>query len=229
MRAFAALHFCLSSCTALAGSAEYAIRWDPDQGGPSTAAEVVSLLKLTSSKAKVKTFEVRYFDVTQAPAVQATFKVIGRERTSSDAQTDATYKVRGPEPVPPDLVAWKCPLKGQSETKAEIDVGFVGLNEYKRSFSVSCTAEESSLLALLPPGYAAKARTCTSKMERTKTNSFKVERWSLPQGRSVIEVSMEGNDSDEDRERFRRQVVMPLMGQNVLPLADSKTDLGGAC
>ena len=221
-----------SACWAVAaGPAEFALRWDTAQGGPTRIAEVVTALQLQAAKGK--RYEVRYFDVVQALPVPAGYQVLGRERGAPGSKPDATYKVRGPEPMPPELLTWKCPLTGPSESKREVDVGFVGLAQVKRSFSVSCTVDKARLKASLPAGNSATPRGCTSAMERTKASSstldVKVEQWSLPQGRVVIEVSMEGSDSKVDLERFRDKVVMPLLDRKAIPLEGSKTELGSDC
>ena len=221
----------MTNWAAAAGPAEYAFRWEVVKGGPPNADEVAAVLQLQPGKAKE--YQVLYFDVTQPGPVPAEYKALGRERGPSGGKPDATYKVRGPEPVPPELLTWKCPLAGASASKAEVDVGFQGLNQVKRSFSVSCTLDKRGLKASLPTGYSAPTKGCVSTMERTKAESasleVKVERWSLPKGRVVIEVSMAGSDSKADLERFRGKVVKPLIDRKVVPLEESKTELGSDC
>jgi len=220
----------VASWGATDGPAEYAVRWTASPGLDS-ATSVLSALGLRPGK--VKAYEVKYFAVTQPAPAPTGYKVVGRERGPSGGKVDATYKVRGPEPVPAEVQTWKCPLTALNESKAEVDVGFLGLNDVKRAFSVSCTAEKSGLNASLPAGYSAKPAGCTNKMERTKADSadfeVKVERWTLPKGQAVIEVSWEGKDSKTDFERFRDNVVQPLLKLNVRPLDVSKTELGSDC
>jgi len=221
-----------SGCWAAgAGPAEYAFRWDTTQGGPSSAAEAVAALQLQPGKAK--RYDVMYFEVVQPASLPAGYTVLGRERGTPGSKPDATYKVRGPEPIPPELQSWKCPLAGRSESKREVDVGFVGLAQVNRSFSVSCTVDKATLKATLPAGSSATPMGCTSAVQRTKASSstldVKVEQWSLPQGRVVIEVSMVGIDSKVDLERFRDKVVKPLLDRKATPLGGSKTELGSDC
>ena len=220
-----------TSWAAVAGPAEFAFRWEVVKGGPTSAGEVAAALQLQPGKAK--SYQVLYFDVTQPGPVPVGYKALGRERGPSGGKPDATYKVRGPEPVPTELLNWKCPLVGTSESKTEIDVGFQGLSQVKRSFSVSCTLDKKGLKASLPTGHSAIAKGCVSTMERAKAESatleVKVERWSLPKARVVIEVSMAGSDSVADFERFRDKVVKPLMDRKAVPFEESKTELGSDC
>ena len=214
-----------------AGPAEFAFRWEVVKGGPASASEVATALQLQPGKAKA--YRVLYFDVTQPGQVPTGYKALGRERGPSGGKPAATYKVRGAEPIPTELQNWKCPLVGPSESKAEVDIGFQGLSQVKRVFSVSCTVKEKGLKASLPTGYGATTKGCTSAMKRTKAQSetleVKVEIWSLPKGRVVIEVSMEGADSTEDFERFRDKVVKPLLDRKAVPLEASKTEVGSDC
>lgn len=231
MRLMVAMLLAAGTASTFAGPAEYAFRWDPAQGGPTSAAAVVVALKLQPGKSKK--YVVRYFDVLQPTAVPFDYKVVGRERGAPGERPDATYKVRGPEPIPEELLAWKCPLTSLSKSKAEVDVGFVGVSQLRRAFSVSCTVDKAALQRVLPAGYSATAKGCSSEMERTKVRSLnvalKVEQWSLPKGGVVIEVSMEGSDSDVDLERFRTQVAEPLMNGKAIPLEGSKSELGSEC
>jgi hypothetical protein len=68
--------------SALAASAEYAIRWDPRDGGPGTIDEVAALLQVSSGKRKPKEFVVRYFALKQPKALPDGASVIARERTA---------------------------------------------------------------------------------------------------------------------------------------------------
>lgn len=212
--------------TAVAGPAEYAVRWDPSQGGPASAKEVLTYLKLQGAKARK--FDVRYFAIAQGEKLPAGYSVIGRERTSS-GQTEATYKVRGPDPRPQELAGWRCPLNGDYESKAEVDVSWTGDTIPKRSFSLSCSVKKSAILAVLPTAFSVMAKGCESKVERYKVGGLKIERWALPQGKVVFEVSMEGDDSEADLQRFETQVVKPLLEHKMLPMKESKTELGGQC
>lgn len=231
MRVLVILGLAASAMSAVAGPAEYAFRWDPAQGGPTSAEAVVAALKLQPGKSKK--YIVRYFKVDQPTAVPPGYKVLGRERGEPGEKPDATYKVRGPEPIPAELLAWKCPLTGPSESKTEVDVGIVGVSKLRRAYSVSCTVDKTALQPVLPAGYLAMAKGCSSLVERTKAQSqeveLKVEQWSLPKGGVVIEVSMEGSDSDADLRRFRTHVTKRLMDVRAVPMEGSKSELGSEC
>lgn len=208
-----------------AEAAEFAIRWDPAAGGPKSLDEVLAILKVQDPKKK--SFKVRYLSVQSALKVPAGYSVIGRERTN-EGKTEATYKIRGPLPLPGELANWACPLK-DGESKREVDVSFTGRSSLKRSMSLSCSVDESSLAPLLPPGYAAKPMACTSVMERRKKGGLTIEKWTLATGRVVFEVSLKGDDTPEAFKAFNDQVVAPLLEKQVTPMNESKTELGSKC
>lgn len=228
---FATAALWMTNWAMAAGPAEYAFRWEVAKGGPSTVDEVALLLQLETKKSKV--FQVQYFDVTQVKSLPTGYTALGRERGQLGENPDATYKVRGPEPIPLELLSWMCPLEKASESKAEVDVSFLGPDQFKRTFSVSCTLDKERLKNNLLEGYSAVAKGCSSRMERSKANSptleVKIEKWMLPQERVVIEVSMAGDDVDSDLKHFRDKVVRPLMHCKAVPLKESKTELGGDC
>ena len=212
--------------SAAAGQAEFAVRWDPSRSGPASAAEVLSALNLKAPKSKK--FEVQYFSISKGEMLPAGYVATGRERASS-GETEATYKVRGPYPPPQELAGWKCPFKGNFASKAEVDVTRTGEVAAKRSYSVSCSVDKSTIPSALPPGYSATPYGCQSKMERHKAGGLKIERWTLPQGGVLFEVSMEGDDSVAALNKFDADVVKPLLKRNATPLNESKTELGSRC
>lgn len=131
--------------------------------------------------------------------------------------------------MPEELAGWRCPLIGNFESKAEIDVSWTGDKIPKRSFSLSCSVEKSTFSNALPTGYSAIATNCESKVERHKAGNLKIERWTLPFGKQVFEVSLEGDDTQVDLQNFETQVVKPLLEHKISPIKDSKTELGSQC
>ncbi|WP_035373173.1 hypothetical protein [Pseudoduganella violaceinigra] len=228
---FGAIGFCLTNWAIATERAEYAFRWEVAKGGPSSIRQVAKTLNVQEEKPE--RFEVRYFDVGTCNAVPSGYTIIGRERSLGGEKPDATVKVRGPDPATSELLDWKCPLDESEKSKREVDIGFRGLDEVKRSFSVSCTLKKSGLKASLPAGYSAAAKACSNKMERAEAESeglkIKIEKWKLPKKRVAIEVSMVGDDTNVDFEKFKTKVVKPLMDQKAVPLKESKTELGGDC
>ena len=67
----------LSACAAslAAADAEFAIRWNPDEGGPQTATEVLAALGLEPGAES--DFEVRYFKLAQPAQLPAGFAARG--------------------------------------------------------------------------------------------------------------------------------------------------------
>lgn len=211
-----------------AGSAEFAIRWDPAEGGPQTLEEIASALSL--SPGKKSSFVVRYFSVAQPSDAPPDSLVIVRERTSGRA-IESMYKLRGSSPFPSRgaEAGWQCPLETTSKQKREVDIGWTGRNSNRRNHSLSCVAD-GRVVDLLPPRFQPRPLDCTSSVTRIRAaGNLKVEHWSLPAGRIAFEVSRNGKDSAASVEAFAHQVVRPLMNRGVKPQTESKTALGSSC
>jgi hypothetical protein len=228
LRHLAAASLLAACAPALAdANAEFAIRWDPAEGGPQTSQEVLAALGLAPDRER--DFMVRYFTVAQPDQLPEGFAAIARERTSGD-HTEATYKLRGPAPFPTSgpLHKWRCPLKGHADSKEEVDISWTGDAQPKRAYSRSCTADAGAAKAM-PKGLKAQPLGCSAAMHRVEAGGIKVERWDLQGARQLIEVSTNGKDSAQDLEKFRQHVVAPLLERKVKPLKDSKTEMGSAC
>ncbi len=223
----AASLLCVSAASLAAADAEFAIRWDPTEGGPQTAKAVLSALGLEPGAET--DFVVRYFTVAQPSHLPDGFAAIARERTSG-GRTESTYKLRGPAPFPTTgpLHKWKCPLKGHADSKEEVDIGWTGDAQPKRAYSRSCTVKADAAQAM-PKDLLAKPLGCSAAMHRVEGGVIKVERWDLQGAKRLIEVSTSGKDSAQDFEKFRQRIVGPLLKLQVRPLKDSKTDMGSAC
>jgi hypothetical protein len=57
----------------------------------------------------------------------------------------------------------------------------------------------------------------------------RVEAWRLPGGGLLLEVSGSGADTPAALEKFRRQVVVPLLAAGIRPAQESKTERGSRC
>lgn len=66
-------------------------------------------------------------------------------------------------------------------------------------------------------------------MQRRKKGNLTVERWALPRGRVVFEVSIKGADTAADLQAFRDTIVTPLLQAATVPINASKTELGSHC
>ena len=80
-----------------ANDAEYAIRWNPQQGGPSSVYEVLKLLQLSPTDSGA--FVVEYFDVLLPQDAPTGFDAIARQRTTKQ-KSEVTFKYRGPNRLP---------------------------------------------------------------------------------------------------------------------------------
>ena len=212
----------LTAVAHAADKAEYAVRWDPAQGGPNTLDAVLIVLKEPGGKPKNSV--VQYFSVPQPSKLPDGFAAIVRERTL-DGQVESTYKLRGPTQVPGS--AQKCPLKA-GHGKNEVDISVLGPGSLKRSFSYSCSAE-GTVKSTLPRKLHAKPLGCSSDFARVEVSETNVESWSFPAGRKLLEVSWKGHDNSMDLQSFLTRVVQPLMASGVKPLSESKTLLGSVC
>lgn len=229
----------LAAPGAWALDAEYAIRWYPSEGGPATIADVVSLLGQTVKKRQQAV--VTYVQVTSPSALPTEQRLIARERVftavaddpaaskkKSGAKTEVMMKLRVPEAQISDAKHWSCPLTGPTERKLEVDVSWPP-SPQTRAISVSCKAEDQTMLEAIPSTLRPRPGPCAaSTMVRAKTEEgITIERWTLPSGQIVIEVSMSGNDDAAGVDGFRRLVVDKLKG--VKPLQEGMTTLAGTC
>lgn len=211
-----------------AGRAEYAIRWNPAAGGPASARAVFAALGLKPDGDTAR-YVVRYYGVPQPAGLPPGYSAIARERTAGSGERDATYKLRGPDPPPPGaLDAWRCPLAGKADTKREVDVGWTAGAAPQRAYSASCTAATAANEAF-PKALGAIAGSCTSRMERSRAGTIKLESWTFPNGSQVFEVSTTGPDEPGELARFQSRIVEPLLREGAQPLGDSKTGLGSTC
>lgn len=225
----AAAWLSLASTALAAAPAEFAIRWDPAEGGPKTIEEVADLLQLPGGKHKA--FKVRYFSIKQPSDAAGGYTAIVRQRSSGHAH-ESMYKERSAQPFPgaDALAGWTCPFPTQASAKAksEVDVGWTADGGTRKSYSLSCQVDGEVEL-LLPARFMAKPLGCTSHVLRAQSKGIKIERWSLPKGALSIEVSWNGEDTAADLEKFAGRVARPLMERGVKPLDESKTALGSGC
>lgn len=213
-------------CLALAGTlppaagAEYAIRWNPRDGGPSTADDTLTILKLRAKR--TERFSVDYYDMPPAATAPAGFSTILRKRVDAAGHATATWKLRGDRA----LAEWTCPLRDARQTKAEVDVAFGSVDAVTRRYSYSCASDNPDLAASL---LSARANGCPAAVTRKDAGRVRVEEWRLPGGAVLLEASASGADSPGALEKFRRQVTVPLLAAGIRPAQDSKTERGSRC
>jgi len=203
--------------------AEYAVRWDIQEGGPKSAKDALEALHLKAEK--FEDFVVQYFEFKPPSDTPNGFKPILRARTKGNKKHELTFKLRGDRA----LSSWTCPLASPVKPKQEVDVSVLGTNQTKRAFSYSC-AQESKVGAVDPPAALdAHLASCASQMVRFEVGELKVEEWHLPGDVVLVEVSRGGVDTPADLASFLKEVVEPLVGAGAKPSQSSKTDLGSDC
>jgi hypothetical protein len=200
--------------------AEYAIRWNPRDGGPATAAETLALLGLRAKHSA--RFSVDYYDLPPAATAPPGFATILRQRVDAAGHAAVTWKLRGDQA----LSRWVCPLRDARDVKAEVDVGFDGVDTVTRRYSYSCTSDDLDAASSL---LFARANGCPAAVTRKDAARVRVEEWRLPGGAVLLEVSGSGADTSAALARFRLQVVVPLLAAGIRPSPASKTDQVSRC
>ena len=208
--------------------AEYAVRWDPRQGGPATPEDALRDLHLKPSEPT--RFEVQYLDFTAPAGVPPGFDAILRKRISG-GEAELTFKLRGAAPLPanPSLKNWHCPLGVTKDRKDEVDVTFIEGGQVLKAFSRSCDVASSDLTLQPPAALQARLKGCKSTMTRLRAGKLKIEQWQLADGSTLLEASRPGHHSDSAQQAFEREVLQPLTRLKVQPLNRSKSAIGGDC
>jgi hypothetical protein len=203
--------------------AEYAARWDPSAGGPSTAADVLARLGLDASAAATAC-EVRYYDLPAPDGAPKSAAIILRRRSCDGDTPEIRLKYRTDRP----LESWACPPGFGFSGKSEVDVG-LGAEAPMRVYAYACTLEKNEP----PRRLRAVAKPCAARMTRVSAQTpdgrhLKVEDWTLPGGARRLEVSRTDKDDVEALAAFQR-IVERLETAGARFLAESKTELGSRC
>ena len=109
--------------------AEYAVRWNIQDGGPKLADQVLAILKRTPANSEQ--YNVEYFDLPSAASTPDDFLLILRRQVNSSGRSELTFKYRGDHP----LASWVCPLAKPYRTKTEIDISFMDTDVVNRAYS----------------------------------------------------------------------------------------------
>ncbi len=211
-----------------ADDAEFAVRWDPRQGGPATPQDALRELRLKASAPSH--FEVQYFDFSAPAGLPAGFDPILRKRLTA-GEAEITFKLRGSTPLParPTLKQWDCPLGATKERKDEADVTFIEAGRTVTAYSRSCSIESRDADILPPAALQAREKGCGSTMTRLRSGKLKVEEWKMADGSTLLEASRPGKHDEASMRAFERQVLRPLLALKVQPLQRSKSAIGGDC
>lgn len=199
--------------------AEYAVRWDPAEGGFANAHEVLAFLGAPQKTGEA--FEVRYFDLEPPASAPPDSTTILRKRVKLGGKTEIRLKYR--RTWPPGE-KWECPNDAPYEKGEEVDFSFVGTGMPRRVYSYSCTltAQEP------PPSLNAVPKKCSSRMIRYQFDGYKVEEWTLPGGNVKVEVSHSAKNTPAELAKFA-EFVSKLRDRGVKPSDQSKTELGSHC
>jgi hypothetical protein len=227
-----AIFVVLSSAIAADREAEFAIRWNPSNGGvktiPKTAKEVINLLALPHPK--VDEYEVSYFSIATPSDIPKGYSVIARQRTKGQ-RTQLMIKYRGDSPLPETYSynTWQCALGTNAERKYEVDVTLLLEEKTKRTYSLSCSLRDDGKITF-PSNLNAKQLGCKSKMLRYESNGIKIEEWTFyPGEEKIIEVSKSGQDNNNDFNEFKTKAASKLISSGIQPLESSKSATGTDC
>jgi len=201
-------------------AAEYVIRWNIRDGGPATLNAVLAIMR--SRATRDRTFKVDYYDLPPALAAPPGYSVILRRRVEDGVGAEITWKLRGDAA----LADWTCPLRNAKESKAEADVAFQGADTLARTFSYSCTSDGPEAAAA---ELSATLRPCTATVTRKVAGPLKLEEWRFPGDVVIIDVSMGAPNTPAAVGVFRTRIAQPLFAAGVVPLSESKADLGSRC
>jgi hypothetical protein len=213
---------------AAAMDAEFALRWDPKQGGPATPQDALRELRLKAGKPRQ--FEVQYFEFAPPADVPSGFEPILRKRVS-DGEVELSFKLRGDKALPaqPSLKRWACPLGSTRDRKDEADVTWIGPGRTLTAYSRSCNVESRDLGLLPPHALQARPKGCGSTMTRLVSGKLKLEQWQLADGTTLLEASRPGQHTEASMRAFEHEVLKPLLALKVQPLQRSKSAIGGEC
>ena len=213
---------------AAAQDAEFAVRWDPRQGGPATPQDALRELRLKASAPSH--FEVQYFEFTPPAGLPPGFDAILRKRLTG-GEAELTFKLRGNAPLPaqPTLKQWDCPLGRTKDRKDEVDLSFVAVGQVLTAYSRSCNVESRDTQLQPPAALQARPKGCGSTMTRLRSGKLKIEQWQMADGSTLLEASRPGRHNAASMRAFEREVLKPLLALKVQPLERSKSALGGDC
>ncbi|HTR02109.1 MAG TPA: hypothetical protein VMN82_02850 [Thermoanaerobaculia bacterium] len=202
--------------------AEYAVRWNPADGGPSTPAEALALLGAGASAGAECV--VRYFDLAAPAGAPAGTTAILRQRVCG-GDDDLRLKFRSLHPLGS---GWRCPPDADYRKRAQVDIGF-GESAPARVYSYSCTLP----VAEPPASLHATPKPCASRMTRFDADTpacpgCKVEEWRLPDGGVRLEISQTAPNAVDALAAFT-SVVGRLRARGARPVDESKTELGSRC
>jgi hypothetical protein len=199
--------------------AEYAVRWDPAEGGPANLQELLSLLGASESAGRA--YEVRYFELPRPANAPPDAIVILRQRTREDGKAEVRLKYRSTQPLPE---SWACPDGARFEKEQELDVSFAASPEPARVYAYSCTLVAKAP----PPALGATPKSCAARMVRYEFEGDKIEEWTLPVGGVRLEVSRAAPNGPEQLAKFG-ELVERLRARGVKPLDETKTEFGSRC
>jgi hypothetical protein len=199
---------------------EYAVRWDPTQGGPANVRELLSLLGASDEDAHV--YEVSYFDFPRPAGAPPDATPILRLRTPDrHGKAEVRLKYRTDQAL---RDAWSCPDGARFKKSEQLDVVFGSSDKPARLYAYSCSAAAKAP----PDSLGAAPKSCAARMVRYEHGGDKIEEWTLPGGAIRLEVSRTTAAGAKHEAKFG-ELVHRLRARGVKPLDESKTELGSRC
>jgi hypothetical protein len=199
--------------------AEYAVRWDPSEGGLPNARALLEFLGVPEETGEV--YEIRYFDLPGPAGAPPDSAVILRQRRRGDGRGELRLKYRRDRALEGP---WQCPAGGAFQAKEEVDVFVAGPGDLSRVYSYSCDLSTSDP----PRSLSASPKRCVSRVVRYAYGGLKIEEWTLPGGSRQLEVSRSAPNDGEELRYFER-LVTRLLEKGIRPSQRSKTELGSQC
>lgn len=222
------------------GTAEYTLRWMTSgtslELADSELKAVLGRLQRSASPLaglpKSKTFTVSYYEVAESDWPNR-YKASLRQRLQQKngaVETELTYKVRGPAPLPAAFPEVRACSGSQIGTAQETDIA-LALNPANNvcNAGISCSVDPRKI-SPLPAAFAptSAARPCVITMTRYKlagpasaageTEDLKIEYWTFAsrsgETRALIEISWKASLAAADEQAFR-SAIAPL--QEKLP------------
>lgn len=196
-----------------AEKAEYSIKWV--DGGPKSGKEALSKAELPETD-KPKSYVIQYYKLDAPKSAPAGFERIGRTRQRIGGKFELTFKYRGANPYPGEpgqKRIWVCPLpEPKDDGKYEIDISSQSDGTFRKQYSLSCESEDPKSREF-PAELKAVKMPCEIQMTRLTSGAFRLEEWRLPGQATLFELSMQGEDTDQERAKFEakaKSLQIPL-------------------
>jgi hypothetical protein len=149
------------------GHAEYAVRWDPSQGGPANVRELLDFLGASGGGGHA--YEVRYFDLPRPEGAPAGATPILRLRIADDGEAEVRLKYRTERPLEG---RWSCRPEPSFEKSEESRRHFRGERDARADVRLQLHARRGS-----PPRFSRRRHSPVRRVwSEHKHGDDKIER-----------------------------------------------------